>query len=427
MNIINQILISKHLKRNVIISIITVVLLLIIIIIVSYDSQSYVQVNLSTKNGASLYELSVKNGKPQKVPLGKTAHKGRYKPGVYTFIAESGYQSTAQTINVKLKDKPEHYLDLKDIAEPVDIVSANAIDIQAKGKELRYVNASYNYLEAYSIGTPHPTNYPIEQTAEVTAAAQWVGDKKALLKLNDKSVGLLDNSVFKPFNPYPSAGVTTNDKNKYTMKQILMNSKYQIISQIGNSLFYQPSINDNAVKLVDIASGERTTMAFSNNDYYAYSATFKYPEKNSQDTGTDGDLYIKKVSDKEYSYKIPSDGSVNFAAFSPDSTKLAYSSIDGFYYVDIVGKSETRIYTQYSPKPELTTWIDSKRILYFDINGIWMMDVSTLSAYKIVSNKDAKYIKALGVSLEKNKLYYTIQLPDPKGPKSTVYSIDLTY
>ena len=55
------------------------------------------------------------------------------------------------------------------------------------------------------------------------------------------------------------------------------------------------------------------------------------------------------------------------------------------------------------------------------------MDVSTLSAYKIVSNKDAKYIKALGVSLEKNKLYYTIQLPDPKGPKSTVYSIDLTY
>jgi hypothetical protein len=388
---------------------------------------SYGEVSINSEPQANIYEIAIVGGKYNQKLLGKGHITNKYKAGSYTFNISDGEKSSMQTVAVLPRKKYSYQINLIPLSIQSKVLSALATNIQASNGELRYVNGSYNYLEVYRVGNKSPSNYPMAQSVDNINAAQWVGDKKALLKYYNKSYGYLDNNNVQFFSPLPKSG-NKQGESDYLVNQIFMNSNLNILSQLNSDIYFQKSINSEPVRVVSDLKAANIIMGLGNN-YFAYSTSNKLVDSSRDVTlnssREDNNIYVISNNDKAGKKTVKSGSNVAAINFSQSGDKLLFVNSSGINIYDMGSEKSYIVYSKTPEKALITTWIDNSHILYFDYDGIWIMNIDTSSSYKVSASENNRYIVSASVSMQKNKIFFTTQTPNQYGNSNTVYSLEI--
>lgn len=414
---------------------ISIFLLVLIVLIIGSITVYFVldyfskgTVKITSSSGAQISLLDQSKGVYSKKLLGKGQYTGRFDKGNYSFLVEDGDKSTMRTVGVQPRTSQAFDVKLKEISSPNMVLNAQAIDIQASSVDMNYINASYYYLEKYIFGAKRSTTYPIAQAKNNITSAQWVGDRKALLSFSNSAYALLDNTKVTFFSPLPKDQAGEGADSKFVINQIMMNKNYSILSLLSSSVYYQKDIYAAPTKVVDKITADNITLAFANDNHYAYSAVLSNvdPEANKPAKSGDLNIYLGNAIGGSEKEVIESKSPVSCLVFSPNSLKLLFCNAEGLFVYDTQSKKTQNILTRVAQKPSLTSWVGDNQIIYFDNQALWQVDLANQTLYKLVGSIDVTYVVEVAVSEDSNKFYYTIKKPGTTNPVSNVYSIGIT-
>ena len=431
MNFLDNKIIGLKVRYLLITIIIFVVILFFMIFIINNLFNG--QVVITTNKNATIFELTTSNKGYIKKNIGKNKVSLSIQPGTYTYLVEEGDKSTIQTVKVERSKKNEFIIKPEDLKKVNNLNSVNANSLQVFNSSINYLNSSYNYLETIKFGQKVPSNYPIPQATNNIKSIEWSAKNKGVMNYNDGYV-FINGSSATPLKLSPSQGSRVANKldfnSLFNVISYDINNKDQIISFVGENLYYKSSPTAEAEILVENLRGDYTNTAISNSSLYAYSSTIDIVDEDEAKTREaidfDKNIYVAKLNDKNNKTKINSNSVTNWLGFSPEGKKLAYLNAEGLHIYNLESKQDTLLYARQLPNPSTTYWVDENNLIYVDIDGLWIMDVQDKRANKLAGGNELKYIQSVTTSITNNKqLFYSLTIPNPRGSKGSVNFIEL--
>ncbi len=413
--------------------IITGVVLLIIIIGVVYLVNNFLlrgRVTIKAPKNAGIYLIETKALGYTKKLLGRTSVSFSTKSGEYTYLIEDNQKASIQTVNVVSGKNYTFEIFPNNLKDVKSFSKVTATSMQVTGNSISYLNSTYNLLESVAKGKNIPSNFPINPTPENVKAMVWTKQNEGIIDTN-LGIGYLNNGKISEINFYnfeEPEQFEFSESSNTSVNNFTANSKNQILAMVGSSLAYKSTPQAKTKLLENNIEGQFVNIALSENDLYAFSTTQDISDEgettnNSDDT--DRSIFIKKLSNPDYLTKVDSTSSVNSIIFNAASNKVAYVNAEGLHIYDISSNKNILLYTKQIPKPNLINWIDENKIVYTDIEGIWIMDIEKLRADKVVGSADITYLQSFYIDTVSQNLYYSVVLPNPTGDQGIINFIDI--
>jgi len=424
---------NDYIARNKRILIIGSVTLLISVVLIYTLINFFLRgrVKIIAPKNASIYQLDIKSTGYSKKILGKTAVSFTSNTGEFTYQIEDGQKSAIQTVNVKSGKSYTFEITPTELKKPNNASNVTATSIYSTGSNINYLNPTYNFLERVSIGNNIPSNYPVSPFPNNVNEILWTNDNQGIMKY-DNRVGFLNSGKISDvsFNEIKREdGSDVYEFDNERLNNLVANSKNQILASVGPGILLKDSPSSDAKLLVENVQGQFVNLALSNSNYYAYSSTEDISDEGESVRGgeneVDRSIFLKKTDDSKYIKKIESKSSITAIIFSPDSKKIAYVNAEGLSLFDTDSSQSTILYTKQIAKPNLTTWINEKKLIYTDQEGVWEMDIEKLRADKIIDNANISYLQSFSIDLENKRLFYSIILPNPTGDKGLIEYIGI--
>lgn len=360
---------------------------------------------VSIKTNNKVAKLTISRTNYESLDINKSSARIRLAPGPYRVTATTDKGAASASITVTKKQTTTLDLNIISTASVSRVANFTAQNIRVGANNIYFLNTPFNQLFSYKLGTDSNEAEPYFENVYPVTAAHWFSDT-SLLTRNGKGVWYYSsNNTSTAMN---NAGFSP-DSNAYSF-----NSKSQIatLDTKGTVLFFNtPTAIAKVLAKITPVTDVKTSLS-ENGDVVVYQPF----NQSTVATVISGAGKITTIT------SLPQ---IDNAVWSPDGTKLAIATNDGFVVLALSDNSLQKVTTTTPSNPLSITWIANDTVIYADSGSIWSLQTSGQITNKLAAVEgDIDSLQPFTLSSDKSTLYYGTT-PDKDSKGGNIYSLKI--